>query len=115
MEERLDPVQIIARPHQMIARDQQQAFGVWLHYARKAGWQVEPVADQVDWPAGECGLVDIEGLRYLVRVGQRGRERVIVAPDEHVGAFVAGLAMNGGTVTTYAAFALTLWAEPVLS
>ena len=56
-----------------------------VHMAQKAGWQVEPVDEPVGWSAGECGLVDIEGLRYLVRVGLRSCGRAIAAPDEHVG------------------------------
>lgn len=114
MEERPDPVQIIARPDEWIAEDRTQALGLWTHLARKAGWQVEPVDEPVDWPAGECGLVDIEGLRYMVRVGLRSRGRAIAAPDEHVGAFAAALVTRGGPVTTFPVLQPTLWAEPVL-
>lgn len=115
MEERVDPIQIIARPDRGLAKDQVQAMGVWMHYARKAGWQVEELAEPVDWSAGECGVVDIEGLRYLVRVGLRGRGRAIVAPDEHIGAFVADVVLNRRAMPSHAVFVLTVWAEPILA
>ncbi|WP_405724659.1 hypothetical protein OG607_19430 [Streptomyces sp. NBC_01537] len=114
MEERVDPIQIIARPASWLAEDQVQALGVWMHHARKAGWQVEELAEPVDWSAGECGVVEIEGLRYLVRVGLRGRGRAIVAPDEHVGAFVADAVLNRRAMESYPVFVSTVWAEPIL-
>lgn len=58
---RPDPVQIIARPSILVAKHQEQVFGAWVHLARKAGWQVHTVDEEVDWPAGECGVVDVEG------------------------------------------------------
>ncbi|MBT2392582.1 hypothetical protein J7E87_24915 [Streptomyces sp. ISL-1] len=115
MEERLDPVQIIALPSDNVTEDQVQALGVWMHYARKAGWHVEGLSDSVDRSAGECGVVEIEGLRYLVRVGPRGRGRAIIAPDEHIGACVADAVLNRRAVTSHSVFVSTVWAEPILS
>jgi hypothetical protein len=114
MDERLDPVQIIARPSRMIAQDQTQAFGVWMHAARKAGWQVDVADESVEWSAGECGVVEVEGLRYLVRVGLRGRGRAVTVPDGHVGSHVAQMAAGRGSFVSEAVFVLTVWAEPVL-
>jgi len=115
MDERPDPIQIIARPDRSIAKVQQQAFGVWIHLARKAGWQVDALDDEVEWSVGECGVVDVEGLRYLIRVGLRSRSRAIVVPDEHVGTHIADMVLGRRSFPSEAVFALTVWAEPVLS
>lgn len=112
MEERLDPVPIIARPSRAVAEDQEQVFGLWMHVARKAGWQVKPTHEPVNWSAGECGVVDIEGLRYLIRVGDRSRGRAAQAPDGHVGTYVAEAVVQGRTVF-FPVFVLTSWAEPI--
>ena len=114
MDERLDPVQIIARPIRGMEQDRAQVLGLWMHCARKAGWQVEPVDAPVDSASGECGVVDVEGLRYLIRVGLRGRGRAVTAPDAHVGAFVANAVLEGRGLVSYPVFSLTVWAEPVL-
>ena len=115
MDERLDPIQIIARPGPAVAGYREQVFGVWLHVARKAGWHVEPVDAEVDWPAGECGVVDVEGLRYLIRVGQRSRGVALIVPDEHVGVHVADVLTGRRSYPTEPIFTLTVWAEPILS
>ncbi len=114
MDERLDPVQIIARPIRGMERDRAQVLGLWMHCARKAGWQVEPLDAPVDSAGGECGVVDVEGLCYLIRVGLRGRGRAVAAPEGHVGAFVANAVLEGRGLVSYPVFSLTVWAEPVL-
>jgi hypothetical protein len=96
MDERLDPIKIVARPSSAIAQDQQQAFGIWIHLARTAGWQVDALNETVKWSAGECGVVDVEGLRYLIRVGFRSRSRAVIVPDEHVGVHVSDLVTGAG-------------------
>ncbi|MGW6742984.1 hypothetical protein ACWGDX_20050 [Streptomyces sp. NPDC055025] len=114
MEQLLDPVQIITRPSQAVASDREQVLGFWIHTARKAGWQVEQVGEPTDWSAGECGVVEIEGLRYLIRVGPRSRGRAINVPDRHVGAFVANTVVQNQPVASYPVFTLTAWAEPIV-
>jgi hypothetical protein len=115
VDQRLDPVQIIGRSSDSVAAEQVQVFGSWMHLARKAGWHVDALDDEVDWAAGECGVADVEGLRYLIRVGLRGRSRVIFVPDEHHGAHVAAATLGIESFPSEPIFALTVWAEPVLS
>ncbi|GLW29384.1 hypothetical protein [Actinoplanes regularis] len=115
MDQRPDPIQLIVRPSDSVAKHQQQVFGAWIHLARKAGWQVVPLNDEVDWLTGECGVVDVEGLRYLIRVGLRSRSRVMVVPDEHVGTHVADAALERRSFRSEPILALTAWAEPMLS
>ena len=115
MDERSDPIQIIGRPGRDLADDQQQALGLWIHLARKAGWQVDALDVAVEWSAGECGVVDVEGLRYLIRVGLRSRSRAIIVPDEHVGTHVADMALGRRSFPSEPILAPTVWAEPVLS
>lgn len=88
MDERMDPVQIITRPSDYIANNAVQVVGAWMAWATKAGWNVVQVDVPVDLEAGERGVVEIEGLRYLIRVGLRGRTRMVIVPDEHVAAHV---------------------------
>jgi hypothetical protein len=114
MDQRPDPIQIIVRPSDSVAESQEQVFGAWIHLARKAGWQVEAVDDDVDWAAGHCGVVDIEGLRYLIRVGLRSRSTMIIIPDGHVGTHVADMTLGLRSFPSEPIFALTAWAEPVL-
>ncbi|MEU4622089.1 hypothetical protein AB0G04_19255 [Actinoplanes sp. NPDC023801] len=114
MDQRPDPIQIIVRPSELVAKHQEQVFGAWVHRARKAGWRVDALDGDVDWLAGECGVVDVEGLRYLVRVGLRGRSRVMGVPDGHIGAHVADVVLGTRSFVSEPTFALTAWAEPVL-
>lgn len=71
---RPDPVQIIAGVGtSWAAEEPERAVQVWMHLAAKAGWDVSRVDEaSVDLDAGECGVVDVEGLRYLVRRGAKG-------------------------------------------
>ena len=114
MDQRPDPIQIIGQPGDSVAKNREQVLGAWIHAARKAGWQVEPLNDEVDWPAGECGVVDIEGLRYLIRLGLRSRSHRVSFPDDHVGTHIAEMTLGRATYPTEPIFALTTWAEPLL-
>ncbi|MFD4542013.1 hypothetical protein [Streptomyces bauhiniae] len=100
---RPDPVQIVAKVGSSFrAADPERAFEVWVHLASKAGWQVSPVEGvSVDLGAGDCGVVDIEGLRYLVRQSRRVRRALV---DD----------VTGGPAER-PVFAFAAWAEPVLS
>jgi hypothetical protein len=120
MEHRPDPIQIITRPSTSVAEDRIQALGAWVHVARRAGWQVDPLDEPVDWPAGECGLVDIEGLRYLLRIGLRGRTRAVLLPaghaeQGHAERAVAAPVPADQVVASRPVLQLTTWAEPVLA
>jgi hypothetical protein len=114
MEHRPDPIQIITRPSVSVAEDRVQAVGAWVHAARRAGWQVEPLDEPVDRDAGECGLVEVEGLRYRLRTGLRGRTRAVLLPAGHTGA-AAVPASDGGVPASRPVLQLTTWAEPVLA
>jgi hypothetical protein len=114
MDERTDPVLIITQPSESMARDRQQALGSWVRLARKAGWNVEVVDEQVDWSAGECGIADIEGLRYVIRVGPRRRLTQFVVPDGHMAEHVAAMVTGERSFPSRSVFALTVWAEPLL-
>ncbi|MCX5192277.1 hypothetical protein [Streptomyces sp. NBC_00268] len=100
---RPDPVQIVAKVgSSFMAADPERAFEVWVYLASKAGWQVSPVEDvSVDLSAGECGVVEIEGLRYLVRQSRRVRRTLV---DD----------VTGGPAER-PVFGFAAWAEPVLS
>lgn len=115
MDERMDPVQIITQPSDHIAKNAVQVVGAWMARARKAGWNVVQVDVPVDLEAGERGVVEIEGLRYLIRVGLRGRTRMVIVPDEHAAAHVVDMVMGRASYPSRPAFGLTAWAEPILS
>ncbi|MEY9969049.1 hypothetical protein ABIA33_007136 [Streptacidiphilus sp. MAP12-16] len=103
MDERTDPIQIIARVGTSWAADEpERAIQVWMHLAGKAGWEVSRVEDApVDVGAGECGIVDVEGLPYLVRQSRRVRRTLF---DD-----------SGGKLTKRSIFGFAAWVEPVLS
>jgi hypothetical protein len=88
---RVDPVEILAKVSE--ENGKQRAFEVWQHKATKAGWPVTVESASVEQPGPECGIVEIEGLRYTIRHEPRVRQRVA-----------------GAWEFTHAA-----WAEPVLS
>ncbi|MET7425029.1 hypothetical protein [Dactylosporangium sp. NPDC005555] len=71
---RIDPVEIIAKVSE--ENGQQRAFEVWQHKAVKAGWPVTVESSTVGQPGPECGVVEIEGLRYTVRHDRRVRQLV---------------------------------------
>ncbi|WP_327068111.1 hypothetical protein [Kitasatospora sp. NBC_01302] len=103
MDERPDPVQIIARVGTSFrAAEPERAIEVWVHLAGQAGWQVNRIdGAAVDLDAGECGVVEVEGLRYLVRQDRRVRRTLF---DD-----------SGGRLTQRPVFSFAAWAEPVLS
>jgi len=115
MDERVDPVEIIARVSSQDGRE--RAFGVWIHKAVKAGWAVSVVSTSFDQPGTECGVVDIEGLPYRVHHGPRVRHRVgIVAPGRHL--IVAALDLAAGEqdgITWTWEFSHAAWGEPILT
>jgi hypothetical protein len=115
MDERPDPVQIIIRPSGHVANDAVQVVGAWIAQARKAGWAVDQAEEPVDLASGARGIVEIEGLRYVIRVGRRSRTREFVVPDEHVGAHVADMVTGRRSFPSRPAFGMTAWAEPLLS
>jgi hypothetical protein len=114
VDERADPVEIIARVDERDGRE--RAFGVWVHKATKAGWAVTVVATSFDRPGTECGIVDIEGLSYRVHHGHRVRKRVgIVAPGRHLIAAAVDLATGDEDGVTWTwELSHAAWAEPVL-
>ncbi|MFB7374328.1 hypothetical protein ACFC0D_31330 [Streptomyces sp. NPDC056222] len=99
MENRTDPVEIIAR---VGGTDPQRALEVWVHLASRAGWKVTPLADEVLRSAPtECGVVEVEGLRYRVHVGPRVRHLLMEVVN--------------GQMTQRAILNTAAWAEPVVS
>jgi hypothetical protein len=114
MDERLDPVQIITRPGMGIANNPVQVVGAWMDRAKKAGWDVVQLDAAVDHEAGERGVVEIEGLRYLIRVGLRGRTREVIVSDEHVATHAVDLITGRAGFPSRSEFGLTAWAEPIL-
>jgi hypothetical protein len=114
MDERPDPIQIITKPGVGIAKSAVQVVGAWVAQARQAGWDVTQLDASVDIDAGERGVVEIEGLHYLIRVGLRSRTREVIVPDEHVAIHAADMLTGRRTFASRPAFGLTVWAEPIL-
>jgi len=88
----------------------QRIVEVWAHVATKAGWSIEIVADFIpevpaDFTPGvdakECGAVEIEGIRYVVKYGRRVRTKLF---DDSTGSVVVR------PVLGHAA-----WVEPVVT
>lgn len=53
-----------------------RAFDVWVHLARKEGWEVEEVSPSPsDGDDSVCGEVRIEGITYTIRYALRVRGR----------------------------------------
>ncbi|MFJ1756153.1 hypothetical protein [Kitasatospora sp. NPDC088134] len=99
LDDRTDPVQIIAKVGNFENRE--RAIEVWTYLAIKAGWQVSlAVATPEKSQDGDCGIVDVEGLHYRIRLTPR--VRTMLAETE------------GGTLTWRTVFAHAAWAEPVL-
>jgi hypothetical protein len=117
MEQRVDPVEILAHVSELDGR--QRAFDVWIHKAKKAGWTVEvESAAPTEAPGTRCGTVTIEGLRYCVHHGKRIRRLVGYTPPS-VHLISAAVAQSKGEEvpgTEWAwEFAHAAWAEPILS
>ncbi|MFF9984633.1 hypothetical protein [Streptomyces erythrochromogenes] len=99
IDDRADPAQIIARVGNFAPRE--RALEVWMYLATKAGWTASVVPDAVlDAGAGDCGVVEVEGLRYRIRLTPRVRTTLV---DD------AGRRMSQRPVFTHAA-----WADPLL-
>ncbi|MDT0493566.1 hypothetical protein ACPEIF_02075 [Streptomyces sp. NPDC012600] len=99
MDNRADPVQIVARVGNFA--DRERALEVWTHLATQAGWTVNAVPDAaLDADAGDCGVVEVEGLRYRVRLTPRVRKTLV---DD-----------AGGRMAQRPVFAHAAWAEPVV-
>ncbi|MCX5297393.1 hypothetical protein OG898_12960 [Streptomyces sp. NBC_00193] len=103
MDSRKDPDEIIARVGGVAQYpDDERALGVWMHLAAKAGWQVAEAADFApDGRRGECGAVDIEGLRYVIRLGPRVRRLLHEVVD--------------GRMVQRDVLAVAAWAEPIVT
>jgi len=103
MDKRTDPVEIIARVGGVTPySDRERAFGTWVHLASKAGWHVvEADGFAADGDRGEIGAVDVEGVRYVIRLGPRVRRLLYDVVDRH---------MEKRDVLAVAA-----WAEPVVT
>jgi hypothetical protein len=115
VDERTDPVEIIARVDEPDGRE--RAFGVWIHKATKAGWTVTVVSTSFDRLGTECGVVDVDGLPYRIHHGRRVRQRVgIVAPGRHLIAAAVDLATGEQDGITWTwDFSHAAWAEPILA
>jgi hypothetical protein len=114
MDDRTDPVQIIARVSERDGR--QRAFDAWVHKAAKAGWPVIVESDSTDEPGDECGIVDIEGLRYRIRHAKRVRRRVAIVPEgEAPIAAVVRMTTTGddGGISWTWQLDHAAWAEPI--
>jgi hypothetical protein len=114
IEMRTDPVEIIARVDEHDGR--QRAFDVWVHKAKKAGWSVSVESVAGDRPGTECGVVDIEGLRYRIHHGKRVRQPVaIVPPGRHLIAAAVRLTTGRSEDVVWTwEFTHAAWAEPIL-
>jgi hypothetical protein len=103
-DERVDPIQIIARVGGVAYRsmDASRAFEVWVHLTRKAGWDVTelPVERNADDPT-DLGAVMVEGIKYRIRFGPRVRR--LLADD------------STGHLAYKDALGYAAWAEPDLS
>lgn len=112
MDDRTDPIEIIAR----VSDGKQRALEVWLYKAGKEGWSVTVESTSTDRPGDQCAVVDIEGLRYQICYGKRVRRRMGVLPaGQHVIEAAVKVSMGESTgVTWTTTFALAAWAEPII-
>ncbi|MFK0287876.1 hypothetical protein ACIQVL_46455 [Streptomyces sp. NPDC090499] len=99
LDDRTDPAQIIAKVGDFA--DRERAIEVWMYLASQAGWQVDLSPAKPENPDdGDCGIVEVEGLRYRIRLTPRTRTKL--ADD------------TGGKLTWRTVFSHAAWAEPVL-
>jgi hypothetical protein len=98
---RVDPVEIIARVGGVNPDfgGKARAFEVWIHLAKKAGWDVGSIQSEAQHAETACGIVTIEGISYTVHYGPRVRRSLV----EEIGDQV-----EIRDVLAYAA-----WAEPI--
>ncbi|MFE4968881.1 hypothetical protein [Streptomyces sp. NPDC056660] len=103
MDKRTDPVEIIARVGGVTPySDRERAFGTWVYLASKAGWHVvEADGFTADSERGEIGAVDVEGVRYVIRLGPRVRRLLYEVVDGHM--------------VKRDVLAVAAWAEPVVT
>ncbi|MBC6469293.1 hypothetical protein [Actinomadura alba] len=114
MDTRTDPVEIIARVGERDGR--QRAFDVWVHKAMKAGWAVAVESTSLDRPGTECGVVEIEGLRYRIHHGKRVRGTVAIVPaGQHLIAATVKLTMGESDGVSFTSeFVHAAWVEPLV-
>ncbi|WP_446218211.1 hypothetical protein [Micromonospora sp. IBHARD004] len=114
MDNRTDPIEIIARVSEQDGK--QRAFEVWLHKANKEGWSVTVESTSVDAPGDECGVVDIEGLKYQIRHARRVRQQVAIVPaGQHLIAAAVKLSLGESDGFSWTSeFVHAAWAEPVI-
>ncbi|MCW3818050.1 hypothetical protein ONA91_26735 [Micromonospora sp. DR5-3] len=114
MDNRTDPIEIIARVSEQDGK--QRAFEVWCYKAGKEGWAVTVESSSVDEPGDECGVVDVEGLRYRIRHARRIRQRVAIVPaGRHLIAAAVDLSLGRSDEVTWMwEFGHAAWAEPVI-
>jgi hypothetical protein len=98
---RVDPVEIIARVGGVNPDfgGKARAFEVWIHLARKAGWEVNSIQGEAQQAETACGAVTIEGISYKVPDGPRVRRPLAEGIGDQV---------KVRDVLAYAA-----WAEPI--
>ncbi|MEU9973629.1 hypothetical protein [Streptomyces sp. NPDC051014] len=103
MDKRTDPVEIIARVGDVPPySEHERAFGTWMYLASKAGWQVvEADGFAADGDRGEIGAVDVEGIRYVIRLGPRVRQLLYEVVDGHM--------------VKRDVLAVAAWAEPIVT
>jgi hypothetical protein len=77
-DDRVDPVEILARVGGVSAVNSERAYQVWVYGARKAGWTVLEEPGYLQGAEGTlCGQVSIEGLLYCVHYGMRLRSVLV--------------------------------------
>ena len=116
MDKRTDPIEIIARVDEHDGRE--RAFEVWVHKAMKAGWSVTVESTSSDVSGSECGVVEIEGLRYRIHHAKRLRQPVAIVPaGKHLIAAAVEMSMgkvDDDVVWTWE-FRHAAWAEPIVA
>ncbi|MEV6683552.1 hypothetical protein AB0N09_42945 [Streptomyces erythrochromogenes] len=99
IDDRGDPAQIIARVGDFA--DSERALEVWMYLATKAGWTVSLIPDVVlDADAGDCGVVEVEGLRHRIRLTPQVRTTLVDGA--------------GGRMSQRPVFRHAAWADPLL-
>ncbi|MFQ6328374.1 hypothetical protein ACLMAL_19820 [Nocardia sp. CWNU-33] len=89
---------------------------MWIWKARKAGWLVSVESSSADEPGDECGVVDVEGLKYRINFSPRVRRRVFhSAPGQHAIATAIEIATGESAPAAWGwEFAPAVWAEPIV-
>ncbi|WP_433281569.1 hypothetical protein [Micromonospora sp. CA-244673] len=73
-------------------------------------------SSSVDRPGGECGVVDIEGLKYHICRAKRVRQRVAIVPaEQHLIAAAVNQSMGSSDGITWTwEFDNAAWVEPMI-